>query len=366
MPFQARSAILREIGTELEAGVVAYVTGDRENLQVEVGVDVLRRIPRHLEAIGKQERLALVLYTLGGDTNTPWPFVNFLRSYCDELFVLVPFCAHSAGTLITLGADKIYMTRFGTLSPIDPSVTNDFNPHDPANPFDRIPIAVEDVLAYFQLASEKGGDGADLAGDAFRQLAESVHPLALGNVKRSIEQIWQLAKKLIRLHRPDARDAALTALVMRLTTELYSHSHQITRSEAAALGLPVEEPSERLEERLLAYYDQLKADLELLEKFDATELLQAQQQHQPQAPAPGAPQPPAGPRPLPVVLERAYVETPDTCDAFITRGVISPQPQAQQQQQMIMTPAGPQAMAPPMLPLAATLQVTSERWETIA
>jgi len=319
MPFQARSVILQEIGTELQAGVLAYVTGDRENLETEVGADVLRRVPRHLEAIGKQDRLALVLYTLGGDTNTPWPFVNFLRGYCDELFVLVPFWAHSAGTLIALGADKIYMTRFGTLSPIDPSVTNEFNPSDAASPGDRIPIAVEDVLAFFQLASERGGDNADLAGDAFRRLAESVHPLALGNVKRNIEQIWQLAKKLIRLHAPDIDDAELTDLVMRLTTELYSHSHLINRAEATALGLPVEQPSEELEDRLLAYYGRLKADLELLEKFDPGGMHQAQ----------------------PVVLERAYVETPTTCDTFVTRGVISQQ-----------TPA--------------TLEVTSERWETIA
>src|SRR5215475_3318077 len=252
MPFQARSVILDEIGAELEAGVLAYVTGDRENLEVDVGADVLRQVPRHLEAIGKQDRLALVLYTLGGDTNTPWPFVNFLRAYCDELFVLVPFWAHSAGTLIALGADQIYMTRFGTLSPIDPSVTNDFNPQDPANHEHRIPIAVEDVLAFFQLASEQGVDDTDLAGDPFRRLAESVHPLALGNVKRNIEQIWQLAKKLIRLHRPDTDDAALTALVMRLTTELYSHSHLVTRAEATALGLPAEQPSEVVEDRLLA------------------------------------------------------------------------------------------------------------------
>src|SRR5215831_5430968 len=189
MALQARSAILREIGTELDAGVLAYVTGDRENLETEIGPDVLRRVPRHLEAIGRRERLALVLYTAGGDVNTPWPFVNFLRAYCKELVVLVPFWAHSAGTLIALGADKIYLTRFGTLSPIDPSVTNEFNPHDPDNPADRIPIAVEDVLAFFQLASEQGGDDDALAGDAFRRLAESVHPLALGNVKRSIEQI---------------------------------------------------------------------------------------------------------------------------------------------------------------------------------
>src|SRR5215475_12985869 len=142
MPRQARSAILHEIGAELQAGVVGYVTGDRENLETYVGVDVLPRLPRHLEAIGKQERLALVLYTLGGDTNTPWPFVNFLRAYCDELYVLVPFWAHSSGTLIALGADKVYMTRFGTLSPIDPSVTNEFNPQDPTNPDETIQIAV--------------------------------------------------------------------------------------------------------------------------------------------------------------------------------------------------------------------------------
>src|SRR5215510_7702690 len=165
MPFQERSAVLREISTELSAGVVAYVTGDRENLETEVGTDVLRQVPRHLEAIGKQDRLALVLYTLGGDANTAWPFVDFLRGYCDELLVLVPFWAHSAGTLIALGADTIYMTRFGTLSPIDPSVTNEFNPPDPASPGNRIPIAVEDVLAYFQLAAEQSGDDAELAAD---------------------------------------------------------------------------------------------------------------------------------------------------------------------------------------------------------
>src|SRR5262245_55260634 len=313
MPFQERSAGLLEIGTELSAGVVADVTGDRENLETEVGTDVLPRVPRHLEAIGKQDRLALVLYTLGGDTNTPWPFVNFLRAYCDELFVLVPFWAHSAGTLIALGAAKIYMTRFGRLSPVDPSGTHEFNPHEPASPADAIPIAVEDMLAFFQLASEQSRDDADLTGDAFRQLAESVHPLALGNVKRNIEQIWQLSKKLIRLHRPNVDDAELTALVTSLTTELYSHSHLITRAEAAALGLPVEQPSASVEDRLLGYYEHLKTDLELLEKFDPSAVLRAQ---------------PRQPDQLPVVLERGYIETATTCDSLVTRGLISHQPTA--------------------------------------
>src|SRR5262249_10749223 len=143
------------------------------------------------------------------------------------------------------------------------------------------------------------------------------------------EQISQLAKKLIRLHAPDAEDAALSALVTRLTTELYSHSHLISRAEAAAFGLPVEEPPSDVEDRLLAYYDQLKTDLELLEKFDPAALLQRQRQPR---------------RHVPVVLERAYAETPTTCDAFVTRGMVSESPGSQ----------------------AATLEATSERWETVA
>jgi hypothetical protein len=222
------------------------------------------------------------------------------------------------------------MTRFGTLSPIDPSVTNDFNPADPANPGGRIAIAVEDVLAYFQLASEQAADDAELTADAFRRLAESVHPLALGNVKRSIEQIWQLAKKLVRLHDPDVDDAALTTLVLRLTTELYSHSHLISRAEAAALGLPVEQPSERLEDLLLAYYDEIVADLELLEKFDAAAVLGAQERPTSE---------------LPVVLERAFLETPTTGDTFVTRGLVVKKQDDSQ---------------------AVALDVASERWEPTA
>ena len=236
--------------------------------------------------------MALVLYTLGGDTNTPRPFVNFLRAYCGELFVLVPFWAHSAGTLIALGADRIYMTRFGTLSPVDPSVTNEFNPDDPASSGERIPIAVEDVLAFFQLASEQGGNDAD----AFRQLAESVHPLAIGNVKRNIEQIRKLATKLIGLHTPDLDDAELTALVTRFDRAVLALA-PVQPHGSEALGLPVEPPPEEVEDRLLAYYDELKSDLELLEKFD-----------------PGATAEPDA------VLERGYIETPTTCDAFVTRG----------------------------------------------
>jgi hypothetical protein len=82
---------------------------------------------------------------------------------------------------------------------------------------------------------------------AFQRLADSVHPLALGNVQRSINQIRQLAKKLLELHPHRLSKQQATALITRLTTEFFSRQHLIGRSEARDLGLPVVLPSDAVE-----------------------------------------------------------------------------------------------------------------------
>ena len=46
-----------------------------------------------------------------------------LRMFCDELEIIVPARARSAGTLMCLGADAVVMTKQATLGPIDPSLT---------------------------------------------------------------------------------------------------------------------------------------------------------------------------------------------------------------------------------------------------
>jgi hypothetical protein len=338
---------------------------------------------RHLSVLGYQDRLAILLYTRGGDTNVPWAIVSFLREHCNHLTVLVPFVAHSSGTLLALGADDIIMSRFGTLSPIDPTVANAFNPQDPTNPALRLPIAVEDVLAYLELGDERAG-GADLkdppGSDArvasFEQLVQSVHPLALGNAKRSINQIRQLSKKLIGLHDPDRTQEELNSLVTRLTTEFYSHQHLISRREATEMGLPIVDPDLTLEALLLDYYDVLKVDLELLDAFDPPRLLRSALAGpslgqpvvvpplSPETAVPSQDQPqPALAAPLvPVVLERAYLETVGTCDAYVTRGTIA----VQGIQGPPFVGPGGQILGQGPTQQAVAFEVYSERWEQLA
>lgn len=68
--------------------------------------------------------LDLLIQTNGGDANTSYRLIQLVRSYCERLNVLVATFAHSGGTLITFGADRIEMGRSATLSPIDVQIHN--------------------------------------------------------------------------------------------------------------------------------------------------------------------------------------------------------------------------------------------------
>jgi hypothetical protein len=274
MSFQSRAMILDQLQNELKSPVLSYVTGDRPGLNTQISSDQLLLFPRHLTALEENDQLNLVLYTRGGDATVAWPLMSFMREHCERLRVLVPFYAHSAGTLLALGADEIVMTRYASLSPIDPTVANQFNPQDPANPANRLPIAVEDVMAFIELAKHDAADPS-LCDDAFRKLADAVHPLALGNVQRNINQIRQLARKMLALHASPKQTDQIDGLVNALTTQLYSHQHLVNRREAAEVGLQITPASEKTETLLLQYYEQLCEDLKLREKFDPASIIRA-------------------------------------------------------------------------------------------
>ncbi|WP_163184693.1 serine protease [Cellulosimicrobium sp. SL-1] len=66
--------------------------------------------------------LTLLLHTPGGVTNAAETVVAYLRSKFDDVEVVVPALAMSAGTMIALGADRIVMGRQSQLGPIDPQI----------------------------------------------------------------------------------------------------------------------------------------------------------------------------------------------------------------------------------------------------
>src|SRR3989339_1230935 len=217
--------------------VITYLTSDRQGpVNARVAMDIIPIISKQLRTIGKTEKIDLFLYSTGGDTMVPWRAVSMIREYCDKFSVLIPYKAHSAASMISLGADEIVMTDLSELSPIDPSTANVFNPSDPQNPQNKIPISVEDVMAYFDLAKNKFGIKSDEdLTKIFNKFVESnpqIHPLALGNVNRTYNLIRVLAKRLLKSHNNPMAEDIIEKIVDNLTEKLYSHQYYIGRKEA--------------------------------------------------------------------------------------------------------------------------------------
>jgi len=238
-----KKELIKKIEEQRKSKVITYITSDRQGpVNARIAMDVVPIISKQLQKIGKVENIDLFLYSSGGDTMVPWRLVSMIREYCDKFSVIIPYKAHSAATMISLGADEIVMSDLSEISPIDPSTANVFNPADPTNPQNKIPISVEDVMAYFDLAKNKFGikNDEELA-KIFNKFVESnpqIHPLALGNINRTHNLIRILAKRLLKSHKTPMKEDETDKIVDYFTEKLYSHQYFIGRKEAKEdLGL---------------------------------------------------------------------------------------------------------------------------------
>ncbi|MDO8743137.1 MAG: hypothetical protein Q7J30_01080 [Candidatus Azambacteria bacterium] len=238
-----KKQLIQQIEELRRSRVITYLTSDRQGpYNARIAMDVIPLIGKQLQTIGKTENIDLFLYSAGGDTMAPWRLVSMIREYCDKFSVLVPYKAHSAATMIALGADEIVMSNLSEISPIDPSTANVFNPQDPQNPQNKLPISVEDVMAYFDLAKNKFGIKNDEElSRIFNKFVEAnpqIHPLALGNVNRIHNLIRVLAKRLLKSHKAPIKEDEIDKIVDYFTEKLYSHQYFIGRKEAREdLGL---------------------------------------------------------------------------------------------------------------------------------
>jgi len=209
------------------------------------------------------------------------------------------------------------------------------------NPAARVPIGVEDVNAYRDLARRFGvkDDNAQLSAQVFLALASKVDPLALGNVERSYNQIRKLAEDLLRLHTKAESDKDKVSDIVKILTErLYSHAHLINRREASRLGLRVEIADKALDSAQWELFSEYSTEMELDRPFNAPQLLGDQTS-------------------MRVELKRAFIESRNTTDLYLTEGTITrPTPGTVQLPPGIQLPPGMQA-------IQVAFQIESDGWK---
>lgn len=242
--------------------VIAYVTGDRANMEAQIAPDSIDIFGKHLEAIGQTDKITLILYTLGGDTMATWNIVNLIREYCTKLEIIVPRKARSSGTIMCLGANNIILTHQSTLGPIDPSLNSPLGTKVNINGQElALPTSVESVKGYFNFAKYELGirDSKDLI-QAFLKLSDTINPLLIGDVYRRQGQIKMIAQKLLAYQ--DCTKNKKT-IINFLCSDSGSHDYAINYKEAKELGLNVELANESLNELINEWYEIISGELEL-------------------------------------------------------------------------------------------------------
>jgi hypothetical protein len=279
-----RVALIEALQTARKGStVLAYITSTRPGLEAQMGMDVIPVFGRHLRALkgdAANRTIDLFIHSYGGDSTVPWRLVSLIREYCKTFNVLVPHHAFSAATLTAMGADEVVMHPMGNLGPIDPTANHELNPENPGQPGKTLGVSVEDVASYIDLVKHDVGIGhEDELIQAFLALAEKVHPLALGNVKRATSQSRMMGEKLLRLRDGASRmgEHEISELIDKLTSQLYFHGHPISRKEARndlRMSFVVDAP-DVVATAMWELYSAYSEDMSLTEPWDAVALMEA-------------------------------------------------------------------------------------------
>lgn len=102
----------------LEADSIAIVS------PIVFGIDGLFK--RAIEQFSvKRPRAAVILDTPGGIAEVVERMVSTIRHHYSEVYFVIPDRAMSAGTIFAMSGDKIFMSYFSVLGPIDPQIEKD-------------------------------------------------------------------------------------------------------------------------------------------------------------------------------------------------------------------------------------------------
>ena len=204
-----RLQLYKEIETERNSKLLVFITGDRPNLETQISSEMQDYFVDHLDKFNLPEKITLFLYTRGGDTMAAWSLINLIKQFCKSYEVIITAKARSAGTLISLGANKIIMSKQATLGPIDPSLNSPLNPQNPTipqNPQARVAVSVESIKGFFEYAKQELNiSNQNDMTRIFNVLSDKIHPIVIGNVFRSRSQIQTLAEKLLKQNFDDKK-----------------------------------------------------------------------------------------------------------------------------------------------------------------
>jgi len=127
--MQSLDETVKATVTERLRQIEAHLEGDVAFFYGSIDVSVMRAFRDFIERMAAakapdRNRIIFFLNTPGGSAEAVEKMVEIIRHHYAEVFFVVPDAAFSAGTILCMAGDRIYMDYSSSLGPIDPQVWN--------------------------------------------------------------------------------------------------------------------------------------------------------------------------------------------------------------------------------------------------
>ena len=217
-PFKAvRQKYLSALSDKLGKNIIAYYSGWLQKPNISgLGIEEVDK-NAFMSMIHKMDRskgLALILHTPGGDLCACESIIAYLKMmFQNDITMIVPQIAMSAGTLMCCAGKEIYMGKQSSLGPIDPQ-------------FNGIPA--QGILEEFKKAQ------ADVKEDITRAqtwmpILSKYHPSLLGECEKAIEMASDICKRWLQENMLIS-DSKEEEKANHITQELSSHENSKTHA----------------------------------------------------------------------------------------------------------------------------------------
>ncbi|MYI55591.1 MAG: serine protease [Acidimicrobiia bacterium] len=256
-----------QAGTEGDRMVILYGSSFLQRPQTPWGADqiMLEDINGFMACVHGMrfdQGLTLLLHTPGGSPNAAETIVNYLRSKFSYVEVIIPAYAMSAGTMISLSANRIILGRQSQMGPIDPQMITQFGVVSAQAVVDQFEQAKKEILSD-QALTHVWAPILPSLGPSLLQ--EAGNALAYG--ERMVSQWldnWMLASSTsVEVNGGqgafDGEPKSLGEIVAEHFSDTRrhgSHGRRIDRDEARSYGLVVDEleQSQELQDAVLRAY----------------------------------------------------------------------------------------------------------------
>lgn len=202
----------------------------------------------------KFKALDIILQTPGGDIDAAFLYSKLFRKCADEVNIIVPLYAKSAGTLMSLAGDNILMTELSELGPLDTQIREEQDGNTPEynsalNGFKALEQVQQHTIETLDIAtklilnrsgmkiSEAIHLANEFAGNTSGTLYAQLNPKKIGEYARALE-IGEYYGTMILTRYMNWAQAKAEVTVKKLVYQYPSHGFVIDYEELQNLELP--------------------------------------------------------------------------------------------------------------------------------